>query len=461
MGLTERQILAPPRGAARGRRSSSAASGPRPSRSSRPRPSARSCRSAGSAASSSTGSRNSGTSHAVRGGHPRDRARADRGRRAGRRPAHPDPARPARQARARAGPATTTRTASIPRCSAFRTVDVSDDRLTETTDDPLVRYADRRVHPDDGGGHERSTRHADEPLVRPRGDAMVVVLAACSSSGTSNAPSAAASAAPQCGSQCGECRAEQRRPERGRQGRGPDRLGQLLRVEAHGRALRPGPRARRLHGRPANLGLGSRQDARPGLRRGARSTSCPSTSAPASATTTRPWSPATARPTGPPSRPSVRQGDSLATVLAIAPGPGQQRRRRPRRTPRPSLNLTKMSDLAAVQDKLKWGLPPDCDKNPLCKGALESYGIKYPPKVSARPSPRATRRSPRPSRARPSTSPGCARPSRPSRSSASSSSRTTRRPSRPRTSPRSSATTTWRRSTRPPSRRSSTPSRPR
>ena len=39
-----------------------------------------------------------------------------------------------------------------------------------------------------------------------------------------------------------------------------------------------------------------------------------------------------------------------------------------------------MSDLAAVQDQLKWGLPPDCDKNPTCKGALEKYGITYPPK---------------------------------------------------------------------------------
>ena len=42
-------------------------------------------------------------------------------------------------------------------------------------------------------------------------------------------------------------------------------------------------------------------------------------------------------------------------------------------------SLAKMSDLAAVQDDLKWGLPPDCDANPLCKGALESYGITYPP----------------------------------------------------------------------------------
>lgn len=44
------------------------------------------------------------------------------------------------------------------------------------------------------------------------------------------------------------------------------------------------------------------------------------------------------------------------------------------------LGLTTMSDLAAVQDQLRWGLPPDCDANPLCKGALESYGITYPPK---------------------------------------------------------------------------------
>jgi osmoprotectant transport system substrate-binding protein len=44
------------------------------------------------------------------------------------------------------------------------------------------------------------------------------------------------------------------------------------------------------------------------------------------------------------------------------------------------LSLATMSDLAAVQDQLRWGLPPDCDANPLCKGALEAYGITYPPK---------------------------------------------------------------------------------
>lgn len=45
-----------------------------------------------------------------------------------------------------------------------------------------------------------------------------------------------------------------------------------------------------------------------------------------------------------------------------------------------TLGLTKMSQLAAVQDDLRWGLPADCDTNPLCAGALEEYGITYPPK---------------------------------------------------------------------------------
>ncbi len=44
-----------------------------------------------------------------------------------------------------------------------------------------------------------------------------------------------------------------------------------------------------------------------------------------------------------------------------------------------TLNLSKMSDLAAVQTQLKWGLPPECDTNNVCKGALVKYGITYPP----------------------------------------------------------------------------------
>ena len=44
------------------------------------------------------------------------------------------------------------------------------------------------------------------------------------------------------------------------------------------------------------------------------------------------------------------------------------------------LSLTKMSDLAAVQDDLTWGLPPECETNPLCGGILQDvYGIDFPP----------------------------------------------------------------------------------
>jgi osmoprotectant transport system substrate-binding protein len=39
-------------------------------------------------------------------------------------------------------------------------------------------------------------------------------------------------------------------------------------------------------------------------------------------------------------------------------------------------HLAKWSDLAAVQDKLKWGLATDCPTSPVCAGALkDSYGI--------------------------------------------------------------------------------------
>jgi osmoprotectant transport system substrate-binding protein len=44
------------------------------------------------------------------------------------------------------------------------------------------------------------------------------------------------------------------------------------------------------------------------------------------------------------------------------------------------LGLSKMSDLAAVQDDLRWGLPPECEGNPPCGGALANdYGIDWPP----------------------------------------------------------------------------------
>jgi len=67
------------------------------------------------------------------------------------------------------------------------------------------------------------------------------------------------------------------------------------------------------------------------------------------------------------------------TVLAIAPGTDTNAFA-VRQDTATQFSLSKMSDLAAHQDALKWGLPSDCDSNPLCEGALKDYGIKYPPK---------------------------------------------------------------------------------
>jgi osmoprotectant transport system substrate-binding protein len=45
-----------------------------------------------------------------------------------------------------------------------------------------------------------------------------------------------------------------------------------------------------------------------------------------------------------------------------------------------SMSLAKISDLVAHQNDLTWGLPADCDTNPLCMGALkDGYGLTYPP----------------------------------------------------------------------------------
>jgi osmoprotectant transport system substrate-binding protein len=66
------------------------------------------------------------------------------------------------------------------------------------------------------------------------------------------------------------------------------------------------------------------------------------------------------------------------TVLAIAPGTDTNAFA-VRPDTASTLSLTKMSDLAAHQTDLKWGLPADCDTNPLCAGALKTYGITYPP----------------------------------------------------------------------------------
>ena len=67
------------------------------------------------------------------------------------------------------------------------------------------------------------------------------------------------------------------------------------------------------------------------------------------------------------------------TVLAISPGEDTNAFA-VRAEDATSKNLSKISDLVPIQDELKWGLPSDCDTNPLCAGALEEYGITYPPK---------------------------------------------------------------------------------
>lgn len=43
------------------------------------------------------------------------------------------------------------------------------------------------------------------------------------------------------------------------------------------------------------------------------------------------------------------------------------------------LGVSTMSDLAGVDGSgdLVWGLPPECETNPLCSGALEEYGFDY------------------------------------------------------------------------------------
>ena len=84
---------------------------------------------------------------------------------------------------------------------------------------------------------------------------------------------------------------------------------------------------------------------------------------------------------GPTNRQALAQvlADKGITVFAISPGEDTNAAV-VRKDTADQYSLKTMSDLAAVQDELKWGLPPECDVNPLCKGALEAYGITYPPK---------------------------------------------------------------------------------
>jgi len=43
------------------------------------------------------------------------------------------------------------------------------------------------------------------------------------------------------------------------------------------------------------------------------------------------------------------------------------------------LGLSSIGDLAPVADQLTFGLPPECEERDLCRGALEQYGITWPP----------------------------------------------------------------------------------
>lgn len=76
---------------------------------------------------------------------------------------------------------------------------------------------------------------------------------------------------------------------------------------------------------------------------------------------------------------AAKLADKKISVFGISPGEDTNAAV-VRKDTADQYGLTTMSDLAAVQDQLTWGLPPECDARPLCKGALEAYGITYPPK---------------------------------------------------------------------------------
>ncbi|HKZ19534.1 MAG TPA: ABC transporter substrate-binding protein [Acidimicrobiia bacterium] len=66
------------------------------------------------------------------------------------------------------------------------------------------------------------------------------------------------------------------------------------------------------------------------------------------------------------------------TVLEITPGEDTNTAAVRAETAE-EFQLDSIGDLVGVQDELIWGLPPDCDVNPQCRGALELYGLDYPP----------------------------------------------------------------------------------
>ncbi len=209
--------------------------------------------------------------------------------------------------------------------------------------------------------------------------AMVVVLAACSSSGTSPSPSAAASAAPSAAaSEAASAAPSSAAPSEAAKAEvriGSDNFYESkLMAELYAQALEhAGYTVTR------QFGLGSRQTRAPVFTKGLVDL-VPEYVGSGLGYYDKTLVTGDGEANKTALQAQYDKADNLATVLAIAPGQDTNAAV-VRADTATSLNLTKMSDLAAVQDKLKWGLPPDCDKNPLCKDALESYGIKYPPKV--------------------------------------------------------------------------------
>ncbi len=209
------------------------------------------------------------------------------------------------------------------------------------------------------------------------GATLLVALAACSSTGASSAPSTAASAAPTTAASMAPSVAPSVAPSEAPKADiriGSDNFYESkLMAELYAQALEAaGYKVTR------SLGLGSRQDRAPAFEAGQVDLVPEYVGSGLGYYNTQ-----LITGDGETNRSSLQAifdaKGGLATVLGITPGEDTNAAV-VRKDTADALKLTKMSELAAVQDQLRWGLPPDCDANPLCKGALEAYGITYPPK---------------------------------------------------------------------------------
>jgi osmoprotectant transport system substrate-binding protein len=87
------------------------------------------------------------------------------------------------------------------------------------------------------------------------------------------------------------------------------------------------------------------------------------------------------KPSGDPAANAAALGEILKTkgggITVLGYTPGQDTNAFVvRKDTADQFKLTKMSDLAAVADRLTWGLPPECATNPLCGGALkDAYDV--------------------------------------------------------------------------------------